>query len=81
MEVAGIDRYLRHAKKFGTEGVMEAARDEGCTLDELVMLQTNVDAIEAAATHPSRRHKRRKTAEQRVRDWLGLADETEEGAA
>jgi hypothetical protein len=75
VEVQGVDSYLRHIKKFGPEGVLEAARDAGLPISELVMIQTSIDAREDAQAGRFGKKKRRLSAEQRVKRFLGIADE------
>lgn len=50
---------------------MDAARDAGLTIPELVKLQQQIDARPRAPKH-------RKSAEERVRTWLGLDEEKKE---
>lgn len=81
-ESSEIKRFVTHAERFGIEGVMEAARDEGCTLAELEALIVKCDEIEFA--HKKKAHKfaspvnHRLTAEQRVKRLCGISDESEE---
>jgi hypothetical protein len=76
---------LRHAKKFGTDGVMEAAVEARLELDldfdALVRLREELDEIEKK---PQRRFDTPKThrlsAELRVKRLLGIPDEEESDA-
>lgn len=81
-ESSEIKRYVTHAERFGVEGVMEAARDEGCTLKELEALLVKCDQIEFAQKKKAHKFaspvKHRLTAEQRVKRLCGIEDETEE---
>lgn len=67
-----LDRYKRHVTKFGTDGVMESARGD-LSYSELITLQENCDAADRAATRFPKRT--RKSAEQKVRELLGLTDD------
>lgn len=80
-----IEPYVKHAQKFGSEGVMEAARAEGLTLKELEQLLTKLDQIDLAHLRRTKRFvsapKRKLTVEQRVKRLCGITDdETPEGA-
>lgn len=59
---------VKHLDRFGPDGVMETARDTGCTIAELTDLQTRIDALTPRVKH-------RKSAEARVRTWLGLDEQ------
>ena len=77
-----IEPYVKHAEHFGTEGVMEAARDAGLTLKELEELLVKVDEAEIAHLKRTRRFvsapNRKLTVEQRVKRLCGISDEPEE---
>lgn len=64
----GIEDFLKHLKRYGPEGVLDAARDAGLTISELVQIQDAIDKLPRQPRH-------RKTAEARVRTWLGLDKE------
>lgn len=78
------DELIRHAKRFGVDGVMETAADRWrsglCSFESVVKLQKEVDHIEA---NPTRRHatktRHRLTAELRVKRLLGIEDEETDG--
>lgn len=74
-----IEPYVTHAAKFGVEGVMEAARDQGLQLKELEALLTECDRIEASHLRRTRRfaspRKHRLTVEQRVKRLCGIPEE------
>lgn len=74
MAALTFENLTKHLEKHGPDQVMETARDYGFTIAELVALQEMIDRL------PTKRFrvKHRKTAEQRVRSWLGLDEE--EGA-
>lgn len=58
-----LDRYLKHLKLYGSDGMMDAAKND-LTRDQLVALQLEVDAV----TVP----KPRTRAEDRVDRLLGI---------
>jgi len=68
-----IDNLQRHLVRYGPDGVMETARDQGYPLAVLVDLQERIDALTPRVRH-------RKSTEARVRAWLGLPDEEETDA-
>lgn len=68
MAELNLDNLNRHLDKYGPDGVMEAARDAGFTLASLVALQERIDRLPRQPRH-------RKSAEARVRRWLGLPEE------
>lgn len=70
-----LERFKKHVEKFGPDGVMETAAKR-LAYDELVTLQETCDAAERAKTRFPKRT--RKTAEQKVRELLGLTDEEEQ---
>jgi hypothetical protein len=76
-----IEPYVTHAEKFGTDGVMETARDAGLTLKELGELLVECDRIHASHLKRTRRFatptKHRLTVEQRVKRLCGIAEEEE----
>lgn len=76
-----IKQFVKHAQKFGTEGVMETARDDGLNLKQLEDLLRECDLIDAEAIRRSRRFatptKHRLTVEQRVKRLCGIAEEEE----
>jgi hypothetical protein len=80
-----IKQYVTHAERFGVEGVMETARDEGLTLSELEELLEACDKIELSHARRTRRFvsapKRKLTVEQRVKRLCGITDDDTEEAA
>lgn len=78
-----ISQLKKHARRFGTESVMDAAVEVGLTLEQLIELQKFVDEVDDEAARARRFHrpkKRKLTAEQRVKRLLGIEeDETNEG--
>jgi len=68
-----VEQLEKHARRFGTEGVMVTAIEAGLSFEGLVRLQTTLDEIEAAARRYPKRT--RKTAEQKVRKLLGIEEE------
>ena len=85
-----VGDFVKHAERFGTEGVMETAAECGHSFDALVRLQDAVDRIEAEHGREGKfiRHNRlgrrvqvrpkRTTAEERVKRLLGIEEEEEE---
>lgn len=76
-----IESLLRHARKFGTDGVAEAAIDLGFGLPELTNLLVELDSLEQAST-PRIRQRQKKVnvaalCEARAKKLLGIED-TEE---
>lgn len=75
--------YVKHAKKYGTEGVIEAAIETlgpaaEENVKELAALLVKLDAIDAEATKARRFSKTRRhrlTPEQRIKRLLGIEDE------
>lgn len=75
-----MEELIRHAKRFGVDGVMETAAESWrlgrCSFEQVVSLQKEVDTIQA---NPTRRHaaktKHRLTAEVRVKRLLGITEE------
>jgi hypothetical protein len=65
-----LDNLHRTIEKYGPEGVLETARDAGFSFADLVALQERIDRL-------PRTRKQRRTAEERVRTFLGLDDEKE----
>ena len=69
-----LEGYSIHAKRYGTEGVMEAAAKR-LPFEQLVELQTLCDDLDRAQLRfPP---KRRPNAEQKVKKLLGLTEESE----
>lgn len=62
------DNLMKTIEKYGPDGVLEVARDAGFPLTSLIALQEHIDSQPRAPRH-------RKTAEARVRAWLGLPEE------
>ena len=77
-----IAPYVKHAKRFGTESILEAASQAGLQLGELVALQVELDAIQAAKHDQfgATAKKHRLSAERRVKRYLGIEDDQEETA-
>ena len=73
--MAEVDRWKKHATRFGVEQVMEAAAEDGLSMSELVELQGFVDEIVARNKWAP---KKKLSATVRVRRLLGLPDEEEE---
>ena len=72
MPAITLDNLLRHLEKHGPEGILETARDAGLPFQELVTIQERIDGL-------PRRRRHRKSAEERIRTWLGL-DKPKEAA-
>jgi len=68
-----FENLLKTIDRFGPEGVLDAAREAGLPLEQLVRLQEAIDKL-------PRQPRRRSSAEARVRTWLGLPA-TEEDVA
>ena len=69
------DSLAKHARRFGTEGVIETALEARLPFQELVRLQTDLDEIDSTR----RFHKKpRKTAEERIKKLLGIEEEASE---
>ena len=68
MREVTVKDFLKHLERFGPDGVLEGARDHGLNIAELVQLQEAIDARPRSPKH-------RKSAEARVRDFLGLPEE------
>ena len=64
-----LKHFAKHVERYGAEGVMDTARDH-LGLAELIVLQQQIDELTPRVKH-------RKTAERRVRDWLGLTEESQ----
>ena len=62
----------KHARRFGSEGVMEAALDAQLPFEEMVRLQTVLDEIDSQQRGY---RKPRLTAETRVKRLLGIEEE------
>lgn len=71
-----LEGLCRHAKRFGSEGVMETGIEEGLTIAELCTLLEACDEADRSARSYVKT-KKRLTVEQRVRRLLGLEDEEE----
>ena len=69
-----VEQLEHHARRFGTEGVMDVALRARLSFEGLVRLQTTLDEIDAAARRYPKRT--RKTPEQKVRKLLGIEEET-----
>lgn len=70
-----VDQLVRHARRFGTEGVIDAAVDGHLPFEELVRLQEHLDEIDQEKR--GRRYvKPRKTAEQRIKKLLGIEEDS-----
>lgn len=67
------DRLLKHARRHGSDCVLETAAAAGLPLPDLIEIQTELDAIDQA-TLGWRYRKPRKTAEQRVKAFLGIEE-------
>jgi hypothetical protein len=73
------ERFIRHATKFGIDGVADAAVEVGFTEDELTTLLVALDALEQKSKPPiSRRHKTvdvKAICRARARKLLGIEDD------
>lgn len=82
IEKAALEPLLKHARKFGTAQVMETAIEDGFELAALVLLQEELDKVDAAEAKKRRfggpYKKPRLTAEARVKRLLGI-EEDEKG--
>lgn len=79
--MASISEFKKHAKRYGTEGVMNAAIELGYDFDALCDLQAQLDAIDADHARAKRfgvEKRHRLTVETRVRRLLGLPDDETE---
>lgn len=77
-----VEQLLSHAKKFGSEGVIETAMDAKFSFEQLVRLLTGLDKVDkerdaarVARGHYSTWKKPRKSAEDRVKRLLGIEEE------
>jgi hypothetical protein len=66
-----LQNLKKHAKRFGSDGVMEAAVESGLPFEELVELQKHIDALHAEDKWAK---KPRLTAETRVKRMLGIEE-------
>jgi len=66
------EKLLKHAGRYGTEHVLEAAVELRLPLEELVRLQEGLDEIDSKQRGY---RKPRKTAEERVKQFLGIEEE------
>lgn len=75
---------LKHAERYGVDGVMDAGIDLKLSFGELVELQTELWRIENEQLAAARRFftpkKRKLTAEEVVRRLLGLPEDAPEAA-
>lgn len=78
------DALLKHARKYGTEGVAEVAVDLGYGLTALTDLLIALDALDQdKKPRIAQRHKKidlRAVFEARAQKMLGITDETPEAA-
>lgn len=71
-----LAEFQAHAKKYGTESVMEVAIEAGLSHDQLCSLLKTCDDVEAkAAKRFQTPRKRRLTVKQRVDRLLGLEED------
>lgn len=78
LNVPTIEQLAKHAQRFGTDCVVEAATELGYGLDACVRLQDACDRVEANAyreSHPKSKPLSFPDAEARVKKLLGLKDE------
>lgn len=69
-----VEKLVRHAQRFGTEGVIDTAVEGRVPFEELVRLLTALDEIDQ--NQRGRRYvKPRKTVEERVKKLLGIEEE------
>ncbi len=66
------EKLLKHAGRYGTEHVLESAVEMGFPFEELVRLQQGLDEIDSKQRGY---RKPRKTAEERVKRFLGIEEE------
>lgn len=74
---AKVKRFAAHARRHGTEEVLEAGSQAGLTLAQLVELQKELDKIVDAKCDQfgTTAKKRRLSAEARVKRHLGIEDD------
>ena len=68
-----LERLQHHAKRYGTEGIMQAGVEFDLTQKELVQLQKYVDEVNAQRNKYA--PKPRVSAEVRVKRLLGIEEE------
>lgn len=77
-----LEALLRHAKRYGTEGVAETAAEAGMALTALTTLLVELDALDQAHTPRIRqRHKKvdvKAICEARAKKLLGITDDEKE---
>lgn len=74
-----VEALKKHARKYGTDGILETGIDCGLNFEQLVELQKVLDQIEGSRRPKFAPEKRRRlSVETRVKRALGLDTEEEE---
>jgi hypothetical protein len=69
----------KHARKYGSDGVMEHAIELKLSFQSLVLLQKTCDEADDRRTPKILRKKRRLSVETRVKRLLGIEEDSQEG--